>query len=591
MKELKETRVKINVTAKFLAVLLSFAFATVLLPVFLQAVQTNNANAKTFKPNFDPKNAGKTRLKIHQAWVLQPQKQLSEAFFTTYGFPNTSFQTVYVTASDPFTTEKDEFGNTRLRFKWTPSLGQNKTISLDVEAIIDYSKASEPASNTNAFLKESKLVILNPAIRKQASELSSQARDSQDNAEKTIITTEWVKNELVYDEPYWNSSYWKKDTNTTTIFNERKGVCKEFAHLLQALLRAQGIPARFVAGIVFSGEQWGAHAWVEAVVGGEWVALDPTLNQAQVLDASHVRFAVGRDQSDLVEEVTSGVSVFKQAPLVQVVEMQGFARDFSLKASGPSSVGPGALVELTASVSNNALDWRAVPLVLKMPLQPSGLIVSVLGHENKLVYLKPGELRKTVWTVVFPKVFKQGVTYEFPFSVSSLGESVFFSVNGSIEGEKMFERLTITSTGFEEHGAFVLFKIRLKNSGDIDFKSANASANLGGEQVETRFFSLLQGEERELVFRFGKPSIPGVYRGVIVIFAGRSELRQPIELSVEAPSVVLPNAPSGLEQYLIPALAVLALAAIVLVLLAKRGWKKRFERGLRETPVKYYEKK
>lgn len=142
-------------------------------------------------------------------------------------------------------------------------------------------------------------------------------------------------------------------------------------------------------------------------------------------------------------------------------------------------------------------------------------------------------------------------------------------------GDAKFERLTVVSTFFQEQGEFVSFVMKLKNSGTVNFEEANASANLGGEPAETLFFDLPQGSERELVFSFSKPSVPGVYKGTIIVMAGGNELRQPIELTVEPPSVT--STPAGLEQYLIPALAVLALLAIGLVVLSRRRKKNQFE--------------
>ncbi len=154
-----------------------------------------------------------------------------------------------------------------------------------------------------------------------------------------------------------------------------------------------------------------------------------------------------------------------------------------------------------------------------------------------------------------------------------------------------FERLTVVSANFQEHGEFVSFTINLKNTGTVNFDGANASANLGGEKAETQFFDLPQGTARELVFSFSKPSVPGVYKGVITVMAGRNELRQPIELTVEPPAIT--STPVGLEQYLIPALVILALLAIALVLLAKRRTKKPVEpeRSLPARPAKFYKKK
>jgi transglutaminase-like putative cysteine protease len=50
----------------------------------------------------------------------------------------------------------------------------------------------------------------------------------------------------------------------------------------------------------FGGAPLGAfanHAWVEVVLDGRWVAMDPTWNQTQV-DATHIRLGVD-EQSDL----------------------------------------------------------------------------------------------------------------------------------------------------------------------------------------------------------------------------------------------------------------------------------------------------
>jgi len=53
--------------------------------------------------------------------------------------------------------------------------------------------------------------------------------------------------------------------------------------LLAALLRAQGIPSRVVAGLVwcdqFAGKKdvFGWHLWTQALIDGRWIDLDATL--------------------------------------------------------------------------------------------------------------------------------------------------------------------------------------------------------------------------------------------------------------------------------------------------------------------------
>jgi transglutaminase-like putative cysteine protease len=71
------------------------------------------------------------------------------------------------------------------------------------------------------------------------------------------------------------------------VLERRRGGSQEHAVLYVALARALGIPARFVAGLVYVQERFYHHAWAEVWVNG-WVAVDPTLGQFPA-DARHVR--------------------------------------------------------------------------------------------------------------------------------------------------------------------------------------------------------------------------------------------------------------------------------------------------------------
>jgi transglutaminase-like putative cysteine protease len=82
----------------------------------------------------------------------------------------------------------------------------------------------------------------------------------------------------------------------------RCGDCTEHAVLLCALLRADGIPARCVSGLVYAdgivkngpggGGAMGYHMWTQALLGSgtqsRWVDLDAALSETQPMDASHL---------------------------------------------------------------------------------------------------------------------------------------------------------------------------------------------------------------------------------------------------------------------------------------------------------------
>ena len=92
------------------------------------------------------------------------------------------------------------------------------------------------------------------------------------------------------------------------VFENGLGVCQDFAHLALAMLRAEGIPARYVSGYFYASPVGEAprdaeievqtHAWLEvAVPGFGWWGFDPTNRQAA--GARHVKIGHGRDYDDV----------------------------------------------------------------------------------------------------------------------------------------------------------------------------------------------------------------------------------------------------------------------------------------------------
>jgi transglutaminase-like putative cysteine protease len=84
------------------------------------------------------------------------------------------------------------------------------------------------------------------------------------------------------------------------ILDLRVGVCQDFAHVLIALARHLGWPARYVSGYLVpeAASEGYSHAWVEiGSADGSWLGLDPT-HKGETGDR-HVAVAVGRDYSDV----------------------------------------------------------------------------------------------------------------------------------------------------------------------------------------------------------------------------------------------------------------------------------------------------
>lgn len=84
------------------------------------------------------------------------------------------------------------------------------------------------------------------------------------------------------------------DTTALQAFDQRAGVCQDYAHLLIALCRCAGIPARYVNGFLLG--EGATHAWVEVLDGDRWRGLDPTHNQ--LIEYGFIKLSHGRDVAD-----------------------------------------------------------------------------------------------------------------------------------------------------------------------------------------------------------------------------------------------------------------------------------------------------
>ncbi len=100
----------------------------------------------------------------------------------------------------------------------------------------------------------------------------------------------WVGTQL-----YYVSGSSRPTDGATQTLLLRQGVCRDFAHLVIALLRARNVPARLVAVYAPGLSPMDFHAVVEAAIDGEWRAVDATsLAPRETL----VRISTGRDASD-----------------------------------------------------------------------------------------------------------------------------------------------------------------------------------------------------------------------------------------------------------------------------------------------------
>ena len=84
------------------------------------------------------------------------------------------------------------------------------------------------------------------------------------------------------------------DTTAAEAFTLGHGVCQDFSHILISVLRLDGIPCRYIAGLAFCDGE--THSWVEYWTGDHWEGIDPA-NNCRVSD-DYLAISQGRDFRD-----------------------------------------------------------------------------------------------------------------------------------------------------------------------------------------------------------------------------------------------------------------------------------------------------
>jgi hypothetical protein len=74
------------------------------------------------------------------------------------------------------------------------------------------------------------------------------------------------------------------------VARNREGTCIAYAILLASLDRAAGIPSRFAMGYAYLDGIWGAHAWTEVAIDGQWIPLDSAVYRPGIADAARFQF-------------------------------------------------------------------------------------------------------------------------------------------------------------------------------------------------------------------------------------------------------------------------------------------------------------
>lgn len=128
--------------------------------------------------------------------------------------------------------------------------------------------------------------------------------------ERVQAITDFTHRQIAFGYPYANAR-----RGAWGAYQERIGVCRDFAHLAVALCRCMNIPARYCTGYLGDigippvDAPMDFSAWFEVWLGGEWRTFDARHNTPRI---GRILMAVGRDATDTAITTTYGQTTLKR---------------------------------------------------------------------------------------------------------------------------------------------------------------------------------------------------------------------------------------------------------------------------------------
>tara|TARA_R110002051_G_scaffold320711_1_gene406599 strand:- start:3892 stop:4686 length:795 start_codon:yes stop_codon:yes gene_type:complete len=198
------------------------------------------------------------------------------------------------------------------------------------QLVVDYTATVEATPEPAPINEIDSVEYLRPSRYCESDVLTPTARSlflTQSGHELVQAVRDWVSQNLRYSPGMSMAT----DGASHSLLT-RRGVCRDYAHLTIAMLRAKDVPARYASVYAPGLSPMDFHAVAEAYVDGQWWVVDSTgLAPRQSL----VRIATGRDAADVAFLTNHWADLF-----LQKLEITATAQELPVDAhSSPVQLG------------------------------------------------------------------------------------------------------------------------------------------------------------------------------------------------------------------------------------------------------------
>ena len=227
------------------------------------------------------------RYALQTLWLTPPTTTSQDVKFWSVGAP----EKLYI--------QKDAFGNIIQSYTFVGTVADNVRWCMvnaagDVETLgmAEFTDA-EALPHPYFFLRAAHLAEPNWKLAEFGRQFIAQSVDGKADLQALLALSRGVAGVV---------GYLKNSTSVTTTalqaFEAGAGVCQDQAHVMVAICRSLGYPARYVSGYFYAANEpdLASHAWCDVcldVSTRRWVSIDVT--HSCLIDERHIRLAMGTD--------------------------------------------------------------------------------------------------------------------------------------------------------------------------------------------------------------------------------------------------------------------------------------------------------
>jgi len=219
-----------------------------------------------------------------------------------------------ITPSLPVTRYSDMFGNVCTRLVAPPGQVEISTDALVWDSGLPEAVEPNARQHEVAELPHDALVFL---LASRYCETDRLMQEAWARFGKTPLG--WPRVQAICDFVHSHVRFGYQHAHATRtaaeVAVERRGVCRDFAHLAITLCRCMNIPARYCTGYLGDigvppePEPMDFSAWFEAYLGGRWYSFDARHNTPRI---GRIVMARGRDAADVAISTTFGPNLLKR---------------------------------------------------------------------------------------------------------------------------------------------------------------------------------------------------------------------------------------------------------------------------------------